>query len=122
MSWSKLATLYLYRSKRNYEILNRTTSNKKMTTGIFKNVLRENGDLAGVFEFYGKTGYFYLCDLKVKNENKVVTGIRLFSGENTFSFNDEDIAIQWDKAQEKVGLFIRGYLWATIKVLKCIKW
>lgn len=93
-----------------------------MTTGIFKNVLCENGDLAGVFEFYGKTGYFYLCDLKVKNENKVVTGIRLFSGENFFSLNDEDIAIQWDKTQEQVGLFIRGYLWATIKVLKCIKW
>ena len=93
-----------------------------MNTAIFKNVLRENGDLAGVFEFYGKTGYFYLCDLKVENENKVVTGIRLTSGENTLSLNDEDVAIEWDKAQEKVGLFIRGSLWASINVLKCINW
>src|SRR5262245_45852274 len=78
---------------------------------IFDTQLRSTGDLAGVFEFDGDAAYFYLYDKTQPERKKVLGAIHILSG--SADFEEEDIAICWDKTESKVGLRIRGQLWAA---------
>lgn len=82
-----------------------------MSDEIFDSSVRSAGDLAGVFEYDGETGYFYLYQTEGGKDHKVLGSIRVLSGEP--DFGDVDIAIRWDPANRRVGLFIRGVLWAA---------
>jgi hypothetical protein len=78
---------------------------------MFDSCVRGRGDLAGVFEYDGETGYFYLYDTEGVEGHKVLGSVHVLSGEPDFT--EEDVAIQWDAAEQRVGLFIRGALWAV---------
>lgn len=77
---------------------------------IFDSAVRSDGDLAGVFEYDGETGYFYLYKTEGEEGHKVLDSIHIFSGEPDFS--EADILISWNTEENKVGLFIRNVLWA----------
>ena len=77
---------------------------------IFDSAVRSAGDLAGVFEYDGETAYFYLYQTAAEGDT-VLDAIHLFSGRSHFSA--DDLAIRWDVREDKVGLFIRGELWAV---------
>jgi hypothetical protein len=79
-------------------------------TEIFESTVRPSGDLAGVYEYDGETGYFYLYQTG-SNSNKVLGAIHIISGPS--DFDARDVEIRWDKESEKVGLFIRRTLWAV---------
>ena len=51
------------------------------TDEMFDSVLRSAGDFAGVFEFDGDVGYFYLYDTTQPEKHKILGAIRMFSGE-----------------------------------------
>jgi hypothetical protein len=76
---------------------------------MFCDATRSIGDLAGVFEYDGTTGYFYLYQLVPSN--KVLRAIHVLSGEPDFT--EEDVRIVWDSQETRVGLFIRGTLWGV---------
>jgi hypothetical protein len=78
---------------------------------IFQSEDRAAGDLAGVFEFDGATSYFYLYDISAPNNSKVVSAVRILTGAPEFS--ETDIEIKWDSEEQRVGLFIKGDLWAV---------
>ena len=82
-----------------------------MSTEIFDSCVRSKGDLAGVFEYDGETGYFYLCRAKGNAVEAILDSIHVVSGQP--SFGEMDVLIRWDRQHEKVGLFIRGELWAV---------
>ncbi len=77
---------------------------------MFGSAVRSAGDLAGVFEFDGEVGYFYLYDATCADAAKVVGAIRILAGKPDFS--EKDIIIRWDSAEAKVALFVRGQLLA----------
>ena|SRR5256885_16790674 len=76
---------------------------------MFVDVIRSTSDLAGVFEFDGETGYFYLY--QTRQEKKVLDAIHVLSGRP--DFDENDIVIKWNCNQDRVGLFIKGKLWAA---------
>jgi hypothetical protein len=78
---------------------------------MFGSAARTAGDLAGVFEYDGETGYFYLYDLHGKEGHKVAAAIQVVSGSP--DFHKEDVAIRWDASERMVGLFIKQQLWAV---------
>lgn len=78
---------------------------------MFCSSVRTKGDRAGVFEYDGETGYFYLYATTADPGQKVLASIHIFSGVPEFS--EVDIAIRWTTNEEKVGLFIRNELWAV---------
>jgi hypothetical protein len=78
---------------------------------LFESAVRSGGDHAGVFEYDGDTGYFYLYETKAKGGHKVVAGIRVLTGAANFA--QQDIAIRWNSAENAVGFFIRDRLWAA---------
>jgi hypothetical protein len=80
-------------------------------TEIFNSCVRSASDLAGVFEYDGDTGYFYLYDTTGSPNQKVIDSIHILSGPPDFS--DAEVTVRWDCEEEKVGLFIRGVLWAV---------
>jgi hypothetical protein len=82
-----------------------------MSDEIFESCVRSGGDLAGVFEHDGETGYFYLYNVGGDTGEKIVDAIRVVSGE--VDFRGSDISVRWDEGEERVGLFIRGVLWAV---------
>lgn len=82
-----------------------------MSTEIFDSCVRSKGDLAGVFEHDGETGYFYLCRAKGDAVEAIIDRIHVISGEP--DFGEADISVRWDRQEDKVGLFIRGELWAV---------
>jgi len=82
---------------------------------IFESAIRPNGDLAGVYEYDGETGYFYLYKTG-SGENKVLAAIHIFSGPSDFIA--DDIEILWDRKNEKVGLFIHQKLWAVFDAMQ----
>ncbi len=81
------------------------------TDEMFNSALRSVGDMAGVFEFDGDVAYFYLYDTTQPDEQKILGAIRVLTG--TPDFEEDDVAICWDKSEGKVGLLIRGKLWAA---------
>jgi hypothetical protein len=76
---------------------------------IFDSAIRAKGDLAGVFEYDNETGYFYLHN--VVEPGQIVGSLHIFSGKTDFS--QADVAVRWSECQRKVGLLIRGILWAV---------
>ena len=78
---------------------------------VFKSSTRSSGDFAGVFEFDGDTGYFYLYETGASKSNKIIDAIRICS--DTPYFAESEIAIQWDVDERRVGLLINGLLWAV---------
>jgi hypothetical protein len=83
-----------------------------MATGeMFDSNVRSSGDLAGVFEYDGDTGYFYLYETGGGEAHRILDSIHVVSGEP--DFGEADISIRWDQNEQKVGLFIRGTLWAV---------
>lgn len=80
-------------------------------TEMFESTSRTCGDMAGVFEFDGETGYFYLYDTRAADDAKILGAIRLLSG--TPDFSEAEVSIKWDPEERYVGLFIRKGLWAA---------
>lgn len=64
--------------------------------------------LAGVFEADDTVSYFYLY--KTGPDSGVIGALQVCSGTPDFALSDVDI--QWRENQSKVGLLIRGRLWA----------
>jgi hypothetical protein len=77
----------------------------------FETAERSSGDLAGVFEYDGETGYFYLYNLEAQDGERVVDSIHIFSGKP--DFKGADFKVAWDDNEQLVGLFIRDVLWAV---------
>jgi hypothetical protein len=78
---------------------------------IFDSCVRSADDLAGVFEYDGETGYFYLYETGGGTGQKIRDSIRIVAGE--LDFGDADVSIRWDHDEQKVGLFINNRLWAV---------
>jgi hypothetical protein len=76
---------------------------------MLKTATRSLGDLAGVFEFDGETGYFYLYRTQGSG-SKIVDTIHIVSGRPRFEA--ADVVVKWNSSEEKVGLLIKGGLWA----------
>jgi hypothetical protein len=79
-------------------------------TEIFESAICAVGGLCGVFEYDGEVGYFYLCRLSDDGESKILDAIRVVSG--TVDFTQADVRVEWAKSNKKLGLFIKGVLWA----------
>lgn len=82
-----------------------------MSDEIFDSSVRSAGDLAGVFEYDGETGYFYLYETEEGEGHKVLGAIHVLSGDPDFV--EVDVSIRWDSVSRRVGLFIRDVLWAV---------
>lgn len=78
---------------------------------IFESAVRSTGDMAGIFEYDGETGYFYLYATGGDSGRKVLDSIHVLSGDSDFS--EADVSVRWDSDERKVGLFIRDVLWAA---------
>lgn len=78
---------------------------------MFDSAIRSAGDRAGIFEYDGETAYFYLYETNGSHCQKVIAAIRVLSG--TPDFEEGDVSIRWEDDESKVGLFIRGQLWAA---------
>ena len=77
-------------------------------------------DLAGVFEFDGDTGYFYLYKQSAKQDQRIIAAIHIISGMP--DFEEKDIAVRWNSDEEIVGLFIRFRLWAAFNSKTIVKY
>ena len=82
-----------------------------MSGEMYVSALRSSGDLGGVFEFDGETGYFYLYDQNRRDRQRIVADIHILSGQPDFT--ESDVEVRWDGREEMVGLLIRGRLWAA---------
>jgi hypothetical protein len=78
---------------------------------MFDSASRSAGDHAGVFEYDGETGYFYLYATNEKESKKVIGAIRVVCGDADFT--EHDVGIRWDSTEQVVGLLIRDQLWAA---------
>jgi hypothetical protein len=87
---------------------------------IFDSCVRTRGDLAGVFEYDGEAGFFYLYETERGHGEKVLDSIHIFSGQPDLA--EHDVSVRWDLAEEKVGLFIRDVLWAVFDGAKRAKY
>ena len=77
----------------------------------FVSSARPKGDYAGVYEYDGETAYFYLYKTCDDAGGKVADQLLMFAGKSTL--REEDVRVGWDASSTKVGLFLRGCLWAT---------
>ena len=82
-----------------------------MESEVFESSVRSRGDLAGVFEYDGEEGYFFLFDL-TKDKGKQGSGV-ISLNSATPDFKVSDVSIKWNQSEEIVGLYIRGSLWAA---------
>ena len=80
---------------------------------MFESGARSTGDLAGVFEYDGEVGYFYLYELEGTEGQKVTASLQILSTEPDFAASD--LVVRWDAGEDVVGLFIRGRLWAAFQ-------
>jgi hypothetical protein len=78
---------------------------------IFSSLLRSGGDFAGVFEYDGETGYFYLYRTNSPDGAKIVDAIPVVSG--VVDLAQSDVTIQWNRTGTKVALFLRNVMWAV---------
>jgi hypothetical protein len=78
---------------------------------IFASEVRSAGDLAGVYEFDGKVGFFYLYKTTGTSKSKILGAVRIC--QNRPPFDKLDISIRWDVNEEMVGLLIRSKLCAA---------
>jgi hypothetical protein len=82
-----------------------------MQKEIFASSVRSTGDLAGVFEYDGETGYFYLYRTKGGGGTKIIDALHIISG--PVDFARDDVSIQWDDSETKVALFVNKTMWAV---------
>jgi hypothetical protein len=82
-----------------------------MPQEIFADLVRSAGDLAGVFEYDGETGYFYLYRTNAVAGAKIIDALPVAS--RSTDFTREDISIRWDRSETKVALFIKSVMWAA---------
>lgn len=78
---------------------------------MWDSAVRSAGDMAGVFEFDGDTGYFYLYKTSESDGQKIKGAIHIVSGKPDFDISD--ISIRWRADEGAVGLFIKAQLWAV---------
>jgi hypothetical protein len=81
---------------------------------IFDSAIRSPGDLAGVFEYDGETGYFYLFEVGGRGGARILSAIHIVSG--PLNVGDAEIDVRWDESEDRVGLFIRNTLSAVFNV------
>jgi hypothetical protein len=86
-----------------------------MAHDVFLSAVRQNGDLAGVFEYDGDTAYFYLFDVLHGEGKRILAAIHVLTGQ--LQMDASDILIRWDDSEERVGLFLAGRLWA---IFNCV--
>jgi hypothetical protein len=77
---------------------------------IFTSKVRSAGDLAGVFEYDGETGYFYLYDQRRERGQMVFDAIQVVS--SVADFQEPDVQVVWDATETRVALVIRHRVWA----------
>jgi hypothetical protein len=82
--------------------------------------VRSAGDLAGVFEFDGDTGHFYLYKVAADGGEKVMDAIHVLSG--TPDFEQGHVSVRWTPDENAVGLFIRGKLQAAFDCKTGVKY
>jgi hypothetical protein len=82
-------------------------------------VTRTKNDLAGVFEFDGEVGYFYLYRNQAAEGKRIVSSIHIVSG--TPGFEQADVEIRWTAEGAVVGLFIYSVLWAAFDAIHLTK-
>jgi hypothetical protein len=82
-----------------------------MDDEIFESSTRDAGDIAGVFEYDGEAGYFYLYDFSKDKGKQIVGSMHVVSG--TADFSAPDISISWNNSQNSVGLYMCDRLWAA---------
>lgn len=82
--------------------------------GIFVSNVRCRGDFAGIFEQDGKDAYFYLYDLTRPHGRKAVNFVRI--DRLPPDLREKDVDVEWDDAQEVVGLFVKRRLRAAFEV------
>jgi hypothetical protein len=86
-----------------------------MTDDLFIESMRPEGDFAGVFEYDGQVGYFYLYRLPSSGEGGKIDGsIEIVKGNLTFE--PDQLELRWSAEQDRVGLFIEGEIWALFNV------
>jgi hypothetical protein len=85
-----------------------------MSDELFETCARPEGDLAGVFEYDGEVGYFYLCDLTRKDGETILGAIHVTSAKPDFI--QSEIKVVWNKSRDVVGLSIRGRIWAAFSI------
>jgi hypothetical protein len=74
---------------------------------MFNSLLREAGDVAGVFEQDENTCYFYLY----RNNHEIIDSIHVLSG--IPDFKEHDVSIKWNLNETMIGLFIHEKFWAV---------
>ena len=67
-------------------------------------------NLAGVFEYDGSVGYFYLFRIADDATSKILDAIRVVNG--TPDFDENEVSIRWSSDGARVALFIREIPWA----------
>jgi hypothetical protein len=77
---------------------------------IFKSTISPKQNLAGVFEFDGTVGYFYLYKISDDRDSEVLDAIHILS--RTPDFTEDDVEIRWDNGGQKTALFIKAVPWA----------
>lgn len=77
---------------------------------IFKSAVRSAGDLAGVLECDEDAAWFYLYD-QLRDEGGILGAIQICAG--SVDVGAPHLLVRWDETEERVGLFIRGELWAV---------
>ena len=87
-----------------------------MTDEVFESAVRTTGDVAGVFEYDGDTGYFYLYSCSAKGSEHILHTIHVVTGD--VDFVQSDVKVQWDPTETLVGLFVRKALWAVFDTKK----
>ena len=78
--------------------------------GIFESLVSDDGSLAGVFEDDKILAYFYLCEVGDDEGGRILDHIHIYSGDS--GLHESEVTLRWDGHGKKVGLFIRGELWA----------
>jgi hypothetical protein len=86
-----------------------------MSKELFIEAMRTAGDFAGVFEYDGEVGYFYLYRLSESGSGGKIDGaIEIVQGDLTFAA--DEIEVRWSAEQDRVALFVDGKLWALFNV------
>lgn len=85
-----------------------------MSEELFESAVRGKGDLAGVFEYDGETGYFYLYEVGRDDQHQIVDSIHVLSGAT--DLGESDIRIIWDDRENRVALFLVGVQWAVFNI------
>ena len=83
---------------------------------IYESAVRSREDLGAFFEHDGDTGYFYLMEdphrvSENEDESRIIAHIWILNGKP--DFGQDDVAVEWDRTERRVGVFIKGQLWAA---------